>query len=168
MIATFWDKLGAYADSVRTRNGKNSEKYRAVQEIEQILQEAYDECNQFDKEAINVRPRTETEAFLFEHLPEVHVFEDRDGYYYEIDGHHKDTAAEVLDYVIQERRSKYKRMNAMYLNKYKEACKKMVMELYTDTKDSFMQSLGYKRGDYKLTTSVVIYDTKGNTSEDEK
>lgn len=167
MIATFWSKLSDYADFTKREYGKKSERYEAVQEIEDLLQEAYDECNQFDNVAIDARPKTEVETYVFKHLPEVKVFEDKDGYYYEIDGYHKDTAAEVLDYVISERHSKYKRMNSIYLSKFKDACKGLVELLYNNTKKEFMESLGYKKGEFKTNTYVSISDAKGRSEGDE-
>lgn len=137
MIATFWSKLFEYADRVKKECGKMSAEYKTVHEIEDILQKAYDENNQFENVVIGAKPKSETEAYIFEHLPEVKVYLDDDGYYYEIEGHHKDSASEVLDYIIRERehanielRQAYTKASLNAINAFtKKMQKKMIDEL---------------------------------------
>lgn len=163
MIATFWDKLFEYGDKVKKEYGIKSPQYETVHEIEDILQEAFDECNRIkDVEVLDAKPKDKLEMLIFEKLPEVTICEDRDGYYYMLDGQHFETSSEVLDYIIKDRRHKYKQMNARYNNKFKQACAQMVKELYNDTKQKFMDSLGYSEGQYLKNSSVVIRDSKGS------
>jgi len=163
MLATFWDKLFEYKDKVKKEYGKKSAEYKTVHEIEDILQEAYDECNRIkDITAINVRPKSENDRYIFEKLPEVRVCEDKDGYYFMLDGMHFETASEVFDYIIRDRRQNYKELNARYNNMYKDACSQLVKKLYSETKQSFMESLDYEEGDYLKGCTCTIRDAKGS------
>lgn len=121
MIATFWNVLNKYADETKKRFGVDSEKYETVQEIEKLLQFAYDTNNCFDKVEINAKPKNEVEAFLFDKLADVLVFKDKDGYYYEIEGHHMDSASEVLEYIIDDRAHRYKKMRDVYIKRFSKA-----------------------------------------------
>lgn len=164
MLATFWDKLFEYKDKVKKEYGKKSIQYRTATEIEDILQEAYDECNRIkDIEALNARPRDNNDRFIFEKLPEVKIYEDKDGYYYILDGQHLETSAEVFDYIIKDRRNKYKQMNAKYVSQFRSACVKMSKKLYNYAKCEFMDSLDYE--EYAKDCSCVIRDTKGSEEE---
>ena len=156
MIATFWNVLNNYADEAKNKFGYESEKYRTVQEIEKLLQFAYDTNNQFDKVALNKKPQTEAEAYVFEHLPEVQVFKDPDGYYFEIDGHHKDSASEVLNYIVEDRANKYKRIKSKYINKFNRA----VDDTISDWAETMKQSLEINMNDIKVITKEKSKEEK--------
>ena len=121
MIATFWDILNKYADEAKKQFGMDSEKYKTVQEIEKLLQFAYDTHNQFENVELNVKPKNELQAYVFANVPDLFVFKDADGYYYEIEGHHKDSISEVLDFIIDERTHKYKQLRKKYTKAFKSA-----------------------------------------------
>lgn len=166
MEATFWNKLFEYADRVKAMYGINSAQYKTVHEIEDILQEAHDECNRItDVETLERKPTNEFEKYIFREMPELRIYKDQDGYYYSLDTSHFETPAEVLNYIIKDRRNKYKRMNEMYNTAYRKACTHMVSKLYNETKDEFMKDLGYKDGEYKADCSCVMRDTKGKEEE---
>ena len=135
MIATFYDKLFAYADKVKGKYGKESKEYKIAKEIEDILQGAYDENNQFDGNTLDKKPTNDIEAYVFDRLPEVKVFHDNDGYYYEIDGHHKDTPSEVLDYVLKDRDNAYRNMALVY----EKACSKAVSRFKKKLEDTLLK-----------------------------
>lgn len=135
MIATFWDKLFEYADKVKKEHGKASAEYKTVHEIKGILQAVYDGNNQFENAVIDAKPKTKAEAYIFEHLPEVKVFKDNDGYYYEIDKHHKDTPSEVINYVLMGRDQAYRSIG----NVYKKACEKAVNDFTTALKTTLLK-----------------------------
>lgn len=137
MIATFWNILNSYADRSKKTFGAESVQYKTVQEIEKLLQFAYDNNNQFDKIELKKKPETDAEAYIFDRLPDVLVFKDEDGYYFEIDGHHKDNASEVLDYIVEDRANKYKKLKNKYINKFNKA----IDETVSDWAGTMKQSL---------------------------
>lgn len=169
MIATFWDLLFGYADEQKKVHGVNSKEYKITHEIENLLQEAYDKNNKVSIETMEREPKDKDEEFVFKELPEVKVFIDCDGYRYELDGKHFDSAPEILHYIITDRRQKYKQMNARYNNKFKKAIRSIAAEWYINLKGNFMTLLGYSEDEFMTGASVAISDTqtKNGTSMDE-
>lgn len=127
MIATFFDNLFAYADMVKEEKGVESEAYQTVQFIEDMLQKVYDDHTRLARSVTDFKPQTKEQILVFR-AGHIEVFEDKDGYYYEMDGRHFDTLTEIFDAVIEDRESNY-RKNKRYLAQiYKDDIENILSE----------------------------------------
>lgn len=112
MIGKFWSVLFKYADQTKKMYGVTSEQYKTVQEIEDLLQQVYDEGIQYEID-MDMRPTCKEEAIAFT-ITGLERHTDGEHLFYELDGRHFDTPKEVLEYVIKDREREYRYMRRQY------------------------------------------------------
>jgi hypothetical protein len=110
MIGKFWDMLFAYADKAKANGDK--ERYEIVQEIETMLQTAYDLGVSSSSVIVDYRGRGDMERLILS-IPDIRVYHDKtdDTVWYELDFEYEehggtrrfDTPQEVIKYLIQYR-----------------------------------------------------------------
>ena len=125
MIAKFWNSLFRLADTYREKSIKAEykeakemakHKYDAIEEVQVLLQNAWDNGEE-NKEALDgCRPTNPHEELILQ-IAGLEIYQDPDDkqIFYELDNHHFDTEDEVLSYIIQNYNKVIKKSDAKWV-----------------------------------------------------
>lgn len=99
MIGRFLNAMFDYGDQAKAEG--NEEKYKIIQNIQDMIQIVYDEGTEFRSYVRDYKPKNKVEEIILS-VPDLEVYHDKtdDSYYYEIDDRHFDTPEEVVKYII--------------------------------------------------------------------
>jgi hypothetical protein len=97
MIGKFWDALFDYADKAKEEG--DMRKYEICQEIEDLLQKAYDDGLKCSKVIKSHKPKTKVEELVMS-IPDIKVYKDKnDGYiWYELSAMNGGHETDRFDY----------------------------------------------------------------------
>lgn len=115
MIGKVWDMLFEKADHYKKEYGADSAEVKVIREIEDGLQEIWDYGERFAT-ALDVKPKNKSEAIA---VGVGAIARSADGeVFYELEGHHLDTASDVISYIVQDRQDKYTKLKNSHAKKY--------------------------------------------------
>lgn len=127
MISRFWETLFDLRDKLQSEHRFTA--WNAVGDVENLLQQAYDDGMEFSSKIVDKKPDGKLEELVLS-IPDIAVFYDKTDktYFYELDNRHFDYPEEVIEYVISFR----KMQQTQAMQKAKNEVLEFVKDMLTD------------------------------------
>lgn len=127
MISRFWETLFDLRDKLQAEHRFTA--WNAVGDVENLLQQAYDDGMEFSSKIVDKKPDGKLEELVLS-IPDIAVFYDTldKTYFYELDNRHFDYPEEVIEYVISFR----KMQQTQAMQKVKNEVLEFVKDMLTD------------------------------------
>lgn len=136
-----WEELFKLGDEIKKEHGTASLQYEIIRELDRRLQRVYDERNEITEELLEAPCETSSEKLVAK-IRGLKVLKDGDDIRYEINGtNHFDTAAEVLEFMIQDYNKRYTRLLKYYEDAMTEAVECSAHALYNRACADFHEAI---------------------------
>ena len=140
MVGAIWNEIFKMGDEVKAQYGAKSDAYKVIHELDDRIQRVYDQKNALTREVIGV-PLDGPDGNLLKNVKGLKVVRDDEGYRFIIDGITCETPAEVLDYLIQDRNTKYNGLLTRYEDALFNSVERTSIRLFNRANANFHEEL---------------------------
>ena len=140
MIADFWNELFRIGDTIKAEYGINSPQYETVRMIDMQMQRVYDKHNALTEEVLD-KPIEGRAGELISTIKDLKHLQDDEGDRYMIGQYHFETPAEVMEFIINDRNSKYDKLISMMDDMMMKAVEESAINLFNKACADFHEAL---------------------------